>query len=83
MVFGLLKDTKKGEYRVICTPLEIASITGSGHKVLVEKNAGKAAGFPDEAYVRAGAEIVESREEVWRRSDMVAKVKNTHRMNFP
>lgn len=83
MVFGLLKDTKKGEYRVICTPLEIASITGSGHKVLVEKNAGKAAGFPDEAYVRAGAEIVESREEVWRRSDMVAKVKEYSPDEFP
>lgn len=83
MVFGLLKDTKKGEYRVICTPLEIASIIGSGHKVLVEKNAGKAAGFPDEAYVRAGAEIVESREEVWRRSDMVAKVKEYSSDEFP
>jgi alanine dehydrogenase len=83
MIFGVLKDIKEGEYRVIATPLEVASIIGSGHEVLVEKDAGKAAGFSDEAYRKVGAEIVESREEMWARSDMVAKVKEYMPEEFP
>jgi alanine dehydrogenase len=83
MVFGILKDIKEGEYRVICTPLEVASIIGSGHEVLVEKNAGLKAGFSDAAYATAGAEIVEEAAEVWQRSDMVAKVKEYTTEEFP
>ena len=55
MVFGLLKDIKNGEYRVIATPSEIASIVADGHTALVQKGAGEKAGFEDEEYVRAGA----------------------------
>lgn len=75
MIFGVLKDIKAGEYRVICTPMEVASIIGSGHAVLAQKDCGKAAGFSNEAYEKAGAEIVESAEEMYARCDMVAKVK--------
>ena len=45
MIFGVLKDIKEGESRVICTPMEVASIAAAGHTVLVEKDAGKGAGF--------------------------------------
>lgn len=75
MIFGLLKDIKVGESRVICTPMEIAAIIGAGHKVLAQKDCGKEAGFSNEAYEKAGAEIVESAEEMYSRCDMVAKVK--------
>ncbi|HHZ02446.1 MAG TPA: alanine dehydrogenase [Tissierellia bacterium] len=75
MIFGVLKDIKEGEYRVICTPTEVASIISAGHRVLVQKDCGKAAGFPNEAYEKAGAEVVESAEEIFARCDMVAKVK--------
>ena len=37
MIFGVLKDIKEGENRVICTPVEIASIAAAGHKVLVQQ----------------------------------------------
>lgn len=50
MIFGVLKDIKVGENRVICTPLEIATIVADGHTVLVEKDAGVGAGFSNEAY---------------------------------
>lgn len=83
MVFGVLKDIKEGEYRVICTPLEVASIIGSGHEVLVEKDAGKASGFSNDAYVKVGAEIVGKADEIWKRSDMVAKVKEFVPQEFP
>ena len=59
MKFGLLKDIKEGEYRVLLTPLEIAAIVSAGHPTFVQKDAGKAAGFPNEAYMAAGATIIE------------------------
>lgn len=75
MIFGVLKDIKKHEYRVIATPSEVSTIVKDGHKVLVQKNAGSSAGFPDEEYIKSGAEIVDTMEEIYERSDFVAKVK--------
>lgn len=75
MIFGILKDIKVGENRVICTPIEVASIIASGHTVLVEKGAGIRAGFPDNAYEKTGAHIVDTAKEVWETCDFVAKVK--------
>ena len=37
MVFGVLKDIKEGENRVICTPIEVASIVAAGHPVLSKR----------------------------------------------
>jgi alanine dehydrogenase len=43
--------------------------------VLVEKNAGVGSGITDQDYVRVGAEIVKSADEVWSRAEMIVKVK--------
>ena len=59
MIYGILKDIKEGEYRVISTPAEVASIVAAGHEVWAEHDCGKAAGFPDEKYEAAGARIVQ------------------------
>lgn len=75
MVFGVLKDIKNGEYRVIATPSEVSTIVGDGHRILVQKDAGKNAGFSDEAYIKEGAEIVDTMEEIYEKCDFVAKVK--------
>ncbi len=83
MVFGLLKDIKNGEYRTICTPGEIATIVGDGHKALVQKGAGEKAGFPDEAYAQAGAELVDTMQEIYARADFVTKVKELEPVEFP
>ena len=83
MIFGVLKDIKEGEYRVICTPNEVKTIVASGHKVLAQHDCGKAAGFPDEKYIEAGAEIVETMEEMYARCDMVAKVKEFFPVEYP
>ena len=45
MVFGILKDIKEGEYRVICTPIEVTSIVAAGHVVLAQRDCGLKAGF--------------------------------------
>lgn len=75
MNFGVLKDIKNGEFRVIATPSEVASIIDDGHKVFVQKDAGLKAGFLDEEYVSVGAEIVETMEEMYACCDFIAKVK--------
>jgi alanine dehydrogenase len=46
-----------------------------GHTVFVEKGAGEGSGFPDELYVKAGAQILPGAKEVWGQSEMIYKVK--------
>ena len=75
MKFGVLKDIKNGEYRVVMTPAEANILVSEGTEVYVAHNAGYAAGFDDEAYEAAGAVIIESNEEIWKTCDFVAKVK--------
>ena len=43
--------------------------------VIVEAGAGLASGFTDDFYENAGAGIVETADEVWRRAEMIMKVK--------
>ena len=82
MIFGVLKDIKEGEYRVICTPMEVATIVASGHRVLAQKDCGKASNFSNKDYEKAGAEIVESAEEMYVRCDMIAKVKEFEEIEY-
>ncbi len=83
MRFGILKDIKEGEFRVICTPAEVKSIVASGHEVWAQHDCGKLAGFPDEKYVEAGAKIVDTMEEMYAGCDMVAKVKEFTPLEYP
>ena len=75
MIFGVLKDIKEGENRVILTPVEIAAIRAAGHEVLVQTGAGAGSGFPDEKYIAAGAGIIPDAAGMWARCDFLAKVK--------
>ena len=83
MIYGILKDVKEGEFRVISTPAEVKSIVAAGHEVWAQHDCGLAAGFPDEKYVEAGAKIVYSAEEMWAGCDMVAKVKEFTPKEYP
>jgi len=75
MILGVLKDIKPGESRVIMTPTEAAELCADGNKVLVQSQAGELAGFEDNEYVMAGAEIKQTMEEIYKECDMVIKVK--------
>ncbi len=75
MKFGVLKDIKSGESRVVATPAEVSALVSDGHEVYVAHNAGYAAGFDDEAYAAAGGIIRETNEDIWETCDFVAKVK--------
>ena len=73
--FGVLKDIKSGEYRVVLTPAEVRELTGTGVKVYVASGAGFKAGFNDDDYASAGAVVTATNEEIWAACDFVAKVK--------
>ncbi|HEY0191922.1 MAG TPA: alanine dehydrogenase [Kofleriaceae bacterium] len=74
MRIGVPKEIKTQEFRVGMTPSGVAILAAHGHTVLIEQGAGIGSSIPDEAYVKAGAQIVSTKEEVWA-ADMVVKVK--------
>jgi alanine dehydrogenase len=75
MLIGVPKEVKDHESRVGIVPSGVKALVDAGHKVLVETNAGALSAMPNEDYKQAGAEIVATAAEVWRRGDMVVKVK--------
>ena len=75
MIVGILKEIKVAENRVCMTPAGVEDMCRNEHIVLVETQAGVGSGFSDTAYLDAGAEIVTTPEEVYRRAEMVMHVK--------
>jgi NAD(P) transhydrogenase subunit alpha len=76
MIAGVPKETYPGERRVAVIPAALPSLVKLGLEVLVEKDAGLAAGFPDESYAEKGAKIAPTREEVFAASDAVLQVRS-------
>ena len=75
MIIGCPKEIKVREYRVGLVPGGVQALAVRGHTIVVEKGAGIGSGIADEAYARAGAQIVDSAREVWQRTQMIVKVK--------
>ena len=83
MIVGVPTEVKTREYRVGMIPAGARTLTSHGHKVLVQQGAGLGSGIPDEAYKAAGAEIVPSADEVWKRAEMIFKVKEPIAEEYP
>jgi len=75
MIIGILKEIKTEENRVCMTPAGVEVMKARGHQVLVEKAAGVGSGLGDDEYLRAGAELVATPQEIFARADMVMHVK--------
>jgi alanine dehydrogenase len=75
MIVGVLKEIKAEENRVCMTPAGVEVMKQNGHEVLVEKNAGVGSGFNNKAYQTAGAEIIATPKEIFKRAEMVMHVK--------
>ena len=86
MIFGVpkemppFKDTP--ELRVGLSPMGVKEILLSGAKVYVESKAGEGAGFSDHEYEKAGATIVYSKEEAYRRADVILKVRRPQQEEY-
>lgn len=74
MRIGIPKETKFEEKRVALAPAGVDSLVRAGHTVYIQKGAGLGSNFSDEDYIHVGAQIVYSAEEVFQRSECVAKV---------
>ena len=75
MKLGVAKETFPGERRVGLTPRVVASLQRKGVEILLEKDAGRRAGFPDDAYREKGVEILSTREELFDSSDALIQVR--------
>ena len=75
MLIGVPKEIKNHEYRIGLTPSGARELISHGHKVMVQHDGGKSIGLTNEMYLKAGAEIVASAEEIFARADMIIKVK--------
>jgi len=75
MKIGCPTEIKPQEFRVGMTPNAAGEAVARGHQALVQKGAGLGAGFSDEDYTAAGAQIIETAEEIFATADMIVKVK--------
>ena len=83
MRVGCVREIKNNEFRVGLTPDNTAAYVREGNEVYIERGAGSGSGFTDEEYVRAGARILDSAEEVWKLSEMMVKVKEPLKQEYP
>jgi alanine dehydrogenase len=86
MIVGVLREQKPGEYRVAITPDGVEIMKRHGHAVLMESDAGKASGFEDADYARAGAEMMNGRDgvaHICARAEMLLRVKEPQPFEYP
>jgi alanine dehydrogenase len=74
MFIGVPKESHRLEHRVGLTPYAVARLAHYGHNIVVEQGAGLTARFSDGEYEAAGAQIVFSSEEAYKRADLVCRV---------
>jgi alanine dehydrogenase len=83
VIVGLPKEIKDNEYRVGLTPAGVRALSDGNHQVIVERSAGEGSGFDDALYQRAGAQIIDSADDVWAQADMIVKVKEPIAPEYP
>jgi alanine dehydrogenase len=83
MKIGLPKEIKDNEYRVGLTPAGVNALKNAGHEVFVQRGAGEGSGFTDQLYVKAGATILDTADEVWEIGEMIVKVKEPIAPEYP
>lgn len=83
MVIGIPRERKVQEYRVALTPQAVGVLVQRGHKVYVEKGAGLGSGIGDQEYKSAGAQIVRTEKELFRKSRLIVKVKEPIAEEYP
>lgn len=82
----LVKETRAGEQRVGLVPSDVSILVDQGHSLFVEAGAGLGAGFSDDDYRAAGADIVaidassaESFKKAFSNIDMLVRAKRPER----
>jgi alanine dehydrogenase len=82
MIIGVPKEIKNNENRVGLTPAGVSAFAKAGHKVFVQATAGIGSGFSDDEYKKAGAGILKTIAEVYKKADMIVKVKEPIKQEY-
>ncbi|HUF60503.1 MAG TPA: alanine dehydrogenase [Verrucomicrobiales bacterium] len=82
-IVGVPREIKREEHRVALAPSATYHLIRDGHRVLVESGAGLDSNYQDQEYSEAGADIVDSHEEVFQRADLIIKVKEPQPEEIP
>jgi alanine dehydrogenase len=83
MKIGVPKEIKTNENRIALVPAGAETLVAAGHSVLIETGAGLGSGFSDEDFVAVGATIAPDADAVWRESEMIMKVKEPIKVEWP
>ncbi|MDB4885127.1 MAG: alanine dehydrogenase [Gemmatimonadetes bacterium] len=83
MKIGVPKEIKTNENRIALVPAGAETLVSAGHSVLIETGAGLGSGFSDEDYTAVGAKIGKDADAVWAASDMIMKVKEPIKVEWP
>lgn len=74
-IVGVPAETFPEERRVAIAPANVATLKKAGVKVLVQTGAGTPAGYADDEYASAGAELVADRDAIFRRAQIILQVR--------
>lgn len=75
MIIGVPKEIKISENRVGMTEAGVMQLVKEGHTVYVEKDAGVGSGISNQQYEKVGAKILDTKAEVYKKAQMIVKVK--------
>ncbi|HBH35649.1 MAG TPA: alanine dehydrogenase [Gammaproteobacteria bacterium] len=75
MRIGIPKEIKPLEARVGLIPEACADFVRSGHEVFLQRGAGEASGYSDEAYSRLGVALLEDAAALYEQAQVIVKVK--------
>jgi len=76
VIIGIPSEIKAGEKRVAMSPANVQSLTDKSAKVLIQADAGSAAGYPDAEYTAAGATVTADRAEIFASADIILQVQS-------
>src|SRR5580765_50600 len=82
MIIGVPKEIKDHETRVGLVPSGVTALCEAGHEVLVESQAGEGSSLTDQEYQQAGGAILQTAAEVWRKADLIVKVKEPQKVEY-
>ena len=83
MIIGIPKEIKESEYRVGMTPSGVQTLIQNGHDVYVQNSAGQGSGHSDADYSSVGAKLLKTIEELYDISEMIIKVKEPLKSEYP
>jgi alanine dehydrogenase len=83
MIVGIPKEVKDDEYRVAMLPVGVEELVSRGHRVLIQAGAGLGSGLADHDYLQAGAELASTGAEIYQNADLIVKVKEPMRSEWP